>query len=464
MVNAVENQPPHNVVIVGGGFGGLYAAKALAKAPVKVTLIDKRNFHLFQPLLYQVATGTVSPADISSPLRSVLSQCQNTQVLLGEVKQIEPQAQTVMVGEEVVPYDSLIVATGAKHSYFGKDEWEEFAPGLKTVEDAIEIRRRILVAFEAAEREKDPEIRAQWLTFVIVGGGPTGVELAGSIAELAYNTLKKDFRTIDTSEAKVVLLEGLDRVLPPFAPELSQSAAASLKNLGVDVQTNSLVTNLENDIVTMKQGDEVKQIAAKTVLWAAGVKASPLGKALHSSTCAEIDRAGRVIVEPNLSIPGHDNIFVVGDLAHFAHQNENGRPLPAVAPVAMQEGEYVAKLIQKRLNGKTLPPFNYVDHGSLAVIGQNHAVVDLGFIKLKGFLAWLFWLLVHIYYLIEFDNKLVVMTQWIWNYFSGNRGARLITQDEILQDLRSRGVSEESSQSTKASKQSIVIEKEVVKV
>ncbi|HLO89040.1 MAG TPA: NAD(P)/FAD-dependent oxidoreductase [Nostocaceae cyanobacterium] len=419
---------PHQVVIVGGGFGGLYAAKALAKANVNVTLIDKRNFHLFQPLLYQVATGTLSPADISSPLRSVLSKSKNTQVLLGEVDDIDPTAQKVMVGGEAIPYDSLIVATGAKHSYFGKDNWETFAPGLKTVEDAIEMRRRIFMAFEAAEKEKDPVKRQAWLTFVIVGGGPTGVELAGAIAELAHKTLKEDFRKIDTSEAKILLLEGLDRVLPPFAPELSQEAEASLQKLGVTVQTKTLVTNIENDIVTIKQGEEVKEIAAKTVLWAAGVKASAMGKVLMEKTGAESDRAGRVMVESDLSIKGHPNIFVVGDLAHFAHQN--GKPLPGVAPVAMQEGEYVAKLIQKRLKGETLPPFNYVDRGSLAIIGQHAAVVDLGFIKLRGVFAWLFWLLIHIYFLIEFDNKLVVMIQWAWNYLTRNRGARLITGKE----------------------------------
>ncbi len=436
MVSAVENQPPHHVVIVGGGFGGLYAAKALAKAPVKVTLIDKRNFHLFQPLLYQVATGTVSPADISSPLRSVLSKSKNTRVLLGEVSDIKPTAQEVIVGDEVIPYDSLIVATGAKHSYFGKDEWEDFAPGLKTVEDALEMRRRIFMAFEAAEKEKDPEIRRAWLTFVIVGAGPTGVELAGAIAELAYHTLKEDFRTIDTKEAQILLLEGLDRVLPPFAPELSQEAQASLNRLGVEVQTKTLVTNIEGDIVTMKQGEDIKQIAAKTVLWAAGVKASPMGKVLAESTGAELDRAGRVVVEPDLSVKNYPNIFVVGDLANFAH--ENGRPLPAVAPVAMQEGEYVASLIKQRVQGKKIPAFNYVDRGSLAVIGQHHAVVDLGFIKLKGFVAWLFWLFVHIYFLIEFDNKIVVMAQWIWNYFTRNRGARLITGKEEFTHVQTK--------------------------
>ncbi len=428
MINAVENQPPHRVVIVGGGFGGLYAAKALSRANVDVTLIDKRNFHLFQPLLYQVATGALSPANISSPLRSILKS-KNTKVLLGEVSDIDPKAQEVTMDSEQVSYDTLILASGAKHSYFGKDDWEDFAPGLKTVEDAIEMRRRIFMAFEAAEKESSPSVRRAWLTFIIVGAGPTGVELAGAIAELAYNTIKEDFRNIDTSETQVLLLEGLDRVLPPFAPELSTAAAASLSQMGVTIHTKTLVTNIENDIVTIKQGDEVKEIATKTVLWAAGVKASPLGKMLAERTNAECDRAGRVIVEQDLSIKEYPNIFVVGDLAHYAHQDN--KPLPAVAPVAMQEGNYVASLIKRKLKGNTLPPFNYADRGSLAVIGQNSAVVDLGFIKLTGFLAWLFWLLVHIYFLIEFDNKLVVMVQWVWNYFTRNRGARLITGNEL---------------------------------
>lgn len=382
-----------------------------------------------------MATGTVSPADISSPLRSILSKSKNTKVLLGEVTDIDPQAQEVTLGEEAIHYDSLILATGAKHSYFGKDQWEEFAPGLKTVEDAIEMRRRIFMAFEAAEKETDPEKRRAWLTFVIVGGGPTGVELAGAIAELAYHTMKEDFRNIDTSEAQVLLLEGMDRVLPPFASELSKEAEASLTRLGVSVQTKTLVTNIEGDLITLKQGDEFQQIAAKTVLWAAGVKASPLGKLLAERTGSECDRAGRVIVEPDLSLKGFSNIFVVGDLAHFAHQN--GKPLPGVAPVAMQEGQYVAQLIQQRMKGKTLPQFSYTDMGSLAVIGQNAAVVDLGFAKFTGFIAWLFWLVVHIYFLIEFDNKLLVMIQWGWNYFTRKRGARLITGKEVMQATES---------------------------
>lgn len=430
MVDSLENHQPHRVVIVGGGFGGLYAAKSLAKADVSVTLIDKRNFHLFQPLLYQVATGTLSPADISSPLRSVLSESKNTKVLLGEVNDIDPLAQQVMIGDELVPYDTLIVATGAKHSYFGKDNWQESAPGLKTVEDAIEMRRRIFSAFEAAEKEADPEKRRALLTFVIVGGGPTGVELAGAIAELAHQTLKEDFRNIDTAETQILLLQGGDRVLPSLAPELSAAAATSLEKLGVIVQTKTRVTNIDNDIVTLKQGDQIKQIPSKTILWAAGVQASPMGQVLAKRTGVECDRAGRVIVEPDLSVKGYENIFVIGDLANFSHQN--GQPLPGVAPVAIQQGEYVARLIQKRLQGKTMRGFKYTDHGSLAMIGQNLAVVDLGFIKLTGFFAWLFWLLIHIYFLIEFDSKILVMLQWGWNYLTRKRGSRLITGDEAL--------------------------------
>ncbi|MDZ8088771.1 MAG: NAD(P)/FAD-dependent oxidoreductase [Nostoc sp. DedQUE12b] len=422
---SLEKNAPHRVVIVGGGFGGLYTAKALKKANVNVTLIDKRNFHLFQPLLYQVATGTLSPADISAPLRSVFSKSKNTKVLLGEVNDIDPKAQQVILGDEVVPYDTLIVATGVNHSYFGKDNWKEFAPGLKTVEDAIEMRRQIFSAFEAAEKETDPEKRRALLTFVIVGGGPTGVELSGAIAELAYQTLTEDFRSINTSEARILLLQGGDRILPHISPELSKVAAESLQKLGVAVYTNTRVTNIEGNIVTFKQGDELTEITSKTILWAAGVQGSPMGKALAKSTGVECDRSGRVIVEPDLSIKGYNNIFVVGDLGNFSHQN--GKPLPGVAPVAKQQGEYVAKLIKRRLKGENLPQFRYNDVGTLAMIGQNLAVVDLGLVKLKGFIAWLFWLVVHIYFLIEFDTKVVVAIQWGWNYITRNRRSRLIT-------------------------------------
>jgi NADH dehydrogenase len=431
---APGNNKPHHVVIIGGGFGGLYTAKNLKSTNVNVTLIDKRNFHLFQPLLYQVATGTLSPGDISSPLRSVFSKSKNTKVLLGEVNDIDPKAQQVIMGDEVVPYDTLIVATGANHSYFGKDNWQEFAPGLKTVEDAIEMRRRIFGAFEAAERETDPEKRSAYLTFVIVGGGPTGVELAGAIAELAYKTLKEDFRNIDTSETKILLLQGGDRILPHIAPELSEEAALALQKLGVVIHTNTRVTNIENHIVTFKRGGEVNEIPSQTILWAAGVKGSAMGQILAERTDVDCDHAGRVIVEPDLTIRGYKNIFVVGDLGNFSHQD--GKPLAGVAPVAKQQGEYVAKLIKRRLKGHTLPQFHYNDVGSLAMIGQNLAVVDLGLIKLTGFLAWVFWLLVHIYFLIEFDTKLLVVFQWAWNYITRNRRSRLITGREAFVQVK----------------------------
>lgn len=428
IVSEAKTTTPHHVVIVGGGFGGLYAAQALRKAPVKVTLIDKRNFHLFQPLLYQVATGGLSAGDISSPLRAILSHQKNTQVLMGKVIGLDPNQKTVQLADKELSYDSLIVATGVSHHYFGNDQWAKDAPGLKTIEDALDIRRRIYSAFEAAEKETDPEKRRAWLTFVLVGGGPTGVELAGAMAELAYNTLKDDFRDIDTSEARILLLEGMDRILPPYPPELSVKAQNSLERLGVTVQTKTLVTNIDNDIVTMRRGEQVEEINAKTVLWAAGMKASAMGKALAEATGAELDRAGRVIVQPDMSLAGHPDIFVIGDLANFSHQT--GKPLPGVAPVAMQQGKYVSTLIQKRLKEETVPDFQYQDYGNLAVIGRNAAVVDLGFVKFSGFLAWLAWIFIHIFFLIEFDNKLLVMIQWGWHYLTFKRGVRLITNLE----------------------------------
>ena len=430
MTNNVENQSPHHVVIVGGGFGGLHAALSLGDPSVRVTLIDKRNFHLFQPLLYQVATGGLSPADISSPLRSILNKQRNTKVLMGEVRDIDPHQQKITLNKGEITYDTLIVATGVSHHYFGNEQWAPTAPGLKTVEDALEMRRRIFMAFEAAEKETDPEKRRAWLTFVVVGGGPTGVELAGAIAELAYSTLKKDFRNIDTAEAKIVLVEGMDRVLPPYPPELSAKAEASLVELGVKVQTKALVTNIADNTVTIRQGEQTETVAARTILWAAGVKASAMGKILAEHTGVELDRVGRVMVEPDLSIKDYPQIFVIGDLANFT--KPDGKPLPGVAPVATQEGKYVADLILKRLQSQTMPAFEYYDAGSLSVIGRHSAVADFGKIKLSGFLAWLIWVFVHIYYLIEFDSKLVVFIQWTWSYFTRKRGARLITGDESL--------------------------------
>lgn len=423
MTATIKSQP--HVVIVGGGFGGLYAAQALKHAPVQVTLIDKRNFHLFQPLLYQVATGGLSPGDIASPLRAVLNKQKNSTVLNAEVIDIDPAQRRLSLRDGQLSYDTLIVATGVSHHYFGHGDWAEQAPGLKTVEDALDIRRRILLAFEAAEREPEPAKRRAWLTFVIVGGGPTGVELAGTLGELAHSTLKKDFRNIDPAEAKILLLEGVERVLPPYPAELSTKAAAALAQLGVTVQTGTLVTDIQDGLITVRRGEQTEQIQAQTVVWAAGMQASALGRVLAERAGAQLDRAGRVLVEPDLSVSGQPNIFVIGDLAHYAHQT--GQPLPGVAQVAMQQGSYVARLIQARLTGQSLPPFHYKNKGNLAVIGRNAAVADLGRLKFAGFPAWLAWVFIHIWFLIGFDNKLLVVLQWAWSYFTRNRGARLIT-------------------------------------
>lgn len=441
MLNTAPSQPtamtlpksgtPHRVVIVGGGFGGLYATQALGRSPVQVTLIDRRNFHLFQPLLYQVATGGLSPGDIASPLRAVLKRQQNTQVLLGEMVGLDPKQQQVYLKDgETVPYDSLILATGGAHHYFGNNHWEPIAPSIKTIEDALEVRRRIFLAFEKAELETDPEVKKALLTFVVIGAGPTGVELAGAIADLAYKTLKRDFRSVDTQQTQIVLVEGMDRVLPPFDPTLSENAAQSLRNLGVQIRTKTFVTNLDGENVTFRSGDVEETIRSHTVLWAAGVRASSLGKVLAEKTNVACDRGGRVMVEPDFSVPNFPNIFVIGDLAHYAHQGE--RPLPGVAPVAMQSGQYVARLISDRVRNRPTPAFSYTDSGSLAIIGHSQAVVDLNWIKLTGFPAWFVWAFVHVMFLIEFDNKLIVMTQWLWNYFTRNQGARLITGRDLV--------------------------------
>lgn len=453
---ATHKPAPHHVVIVGGGFGGLYAAKALGKANVKVTLIDKRNFHLFQPLLYQVATGGLSAGDISSPLRAILSKQKNVQVLMGEVVGIEPEDQNVRLKSgESVSYDSLIVATGSSHHYFGKDEWSSIAPGMKTIEDALEVRRRIFLAFEAAENETDPARREALLTFFIVGGGPTGVELSGAIAELAYETLREDFRSINPGETKVVLLEGMDRVLPPYPGDLSVAAKKSLEKLGVEVRTNTLVTNIDGDIVTLKSGDSEEKVQAFTVLWAAGIKASPMGKAIADQTGAPLDRIGRIIVEPDLSVPGCPNIFIAGDLAHYAHNNDG--PVPGTASTAMQQGEYLAKSIKSRVAKQPVKPFEYKDKGSLAVIGRNEAVASLGFANLSGFPAWFIWIFVHIYYLVEFDNKLLVMLQWGWHYFTSQRGARLITGDDSIPALSALVIDEMAQGKKKAADDSEMV-------
>ncbi|MBI1389265.1 MAG: NAD(P)/FAD-dependent oxidoreductase [bacterium] len=421
----------HHVVIIGGGFGGLHAALAFKKEKnVKVTLIDRRNFHLFQPLLYQVATGGLSPGDIASPLRAVFTNQKNTQVVMGEVIRIDVDDRMVVLRDTVISYDTLIVATGVAHSYFGHDEWSQWAPGLKTIEDATEMRRRIFVAFESAEREDDPELRRQWLNFVIVGGGPTGVELAGAVSELAYHTLVNDFRTIDPKETRIVLAEGAPRLLPPYPEELSKNAEDVLTRRGVEVKTNTFVTDVQQHQVTMKCGDDSETFPTRTVLWAAGVKASPMGKLLADRAGAELDKIGRVKVNPDLTVPGHPEIMVLGDLANCP--DKDGNPLPGVAPVAMQQGDYAADLITARVRGEAVKPFRYVDRGAMAVIGRNEAVAHLYGWRVTGFFAWLIWLFVHILNLIEYDNRLLVAVQWAWNYFTRNRGARLITHQPNL--------------------------------
>ncbi|HUI44096.1 MAG TPA: NAD(P)/FAD-dependent oxidoreductase [Terriglobia bacterium] len=415
----------HRIVIVGGGFGGLRAAQALKRAPVDITLIDRRNFHLFQPLLYQVATGGLSPANIAAPLRGVLKKQQNARVLLGEVTDADVAGRRVILKDGEVPYDTLIVATGARHHYFGHSEWEHLAPGLKTVEDGTRIRTKILLAFEAAERELDPARESAWLTFVIVGAGPTGVELAGALSEIAHDTLKHDFRRVDPSQARIILVEASDRVLPPYPPVLSERAAAALRRLRVTIRTGTTVTGVQQDSVTVQTAGGSEVIPARTVLWAAGVQGSHLGRALAAATGAQLDRSGRPAVNPDLSLPGHPEVLVIGDLANFAHQM--GRPLPGVAQVAMQQGCYAAKLIRARLRGRDLPPFRYHDRGNMATIGRAAAVVELPWLRFSGFAAWLAWLFIHLLYIVEFQNRLLVMVQWAWNYFSFNRSARLIT-------------------------------------
>jgi NADH dehydrogenase len=413
------------IVIVGGGFGGLHAARDLRACPVQVALVDRRNFHLFQPLLYQVAMGGLSPANIASPLRAVLKRQKNAEVRLGEAQDVDVPGRRVILEDGELPYDTLIVAAGARHHYFGHPEWEAIAPGLKTVEDATEMRQRVLFAFEAAERESDPDCRRAWLTFVVVGGGPTGVELAGALGELAHHTLRGNFRHINPATATILLLEGLDRILPTYPPSLSEKAVRALERLGVTVRTSTTVTALRGDLVSVRAGDRTEDIPARTVLWAAGVQASALADKLAQATGAALDRNGRIVVEPDLTLRGHPEIFVIGDMANASHQT--GKPLPGVAPVAIQQGRYVAQTIQARLRGQSLPPFRYQDRGSLATIGRAAAVADLGWVRLSGLTAWLIWLFIHVLNLIEFENRLLVMLQWAWNYFTRNRSARLVT-------------------------------------
>jgi NADH dehydrogenase len=417
----------HRTVIIGGGFGGLYAARSLKHANLSVTLVDRRNFHLFQPLLYQVATGALSPGEIASPLRVLLRKQKNAQVLLAEAVDLDPAARSLILDKGAIPYDSLIVAAGARHFYFGHDSWEPNAPGLKSLEDATRIRHKILYAFEAAERETDPEARRRWLTFVIVGAGPTGVELAGALAEIATDSLRHDFRSIHPEESRILLLDALPRVLTAFPESLSAAAERQLIRLGVRVIPSVRVTAIDRDGVTYSAGPNTERIEAHTVLWAAGVKPSPWGEILVRRAGAELDRAGRVKVNPDLTISGHPEIFVIGDLAY---REQDGVALPGIAPVAMQEGRYAASVILDRLKGQSSKVFSYFDKGYLAVVGRNSGVGVIGGLKLHGFIAWFIWLFVHLMYLAQALNRVVVFLRWGYQYVTFYRGARLITGDD----------------------------------
>lgn len=417
----------HKVVILGGGFGGLAAAQKLKHAPVDVTLIDRRNFHLFQPLMYQVATGSLSPGEIAAPLRGVLGRQRNARVLLGEATDVDLDARRVLLGDGAAyPYDSLIIATGSATSYYGNDSWREFAPSLKTVEEAVAIRHKILYAFERAERSATPEEAHPWLTFVIVGAGATGVELAGALAEIANETLKHDFRNIDPAAAKIILMEGSPRILSAFPEKLSAKADKLVSALGVEVLKNVLVTAVDENGVRYKSGEETRSLAAKTVLWAGGVSGTAFSRKLAERTGTPTDRVGRLLVNPDLSLPGHPEIFVIGDLAHL--EEVKGRPLPGVAQVAMQGGAYAAKVIRGRLRGrKPGKPFHYFNKGDMAVIGRAAAIANIFGFQVWGLPAWLIWLFIHLMYLVEFQSRVLVFIQWGFEYLTFSRGARLIT-------------------------------------
>lgn len=418
---------PWKVVIIGGGFGGLSAAQHLKSDTLDVTLVDRRNYHLFQPLLYQVATGSLSPGEIAAPLRSVLSRQKNTRVLLGTVVDVDPESKRVLLEDgEALPYDSLIVAAGSQTSYFGHNEWEEWAPGLKSIEEATTIRHKILYAFEVAERLSDPVQRSAWLTFVIVGAGPTGVELAGAIGEIARQTLKNEFRSIHPQEARIILLDGAPRVLMAFPEDLAEKAVGSLRKLGIEVKCGTRVQHVDKDALSVVSGGQTDSIATKTVIWAGGITASPLGNLLASRTKAETDKGGRIKVEPNLTVPNYPDIYVIGDLA--SARDANGHPLPGLAQVAMQGGTYAANAILRRIKGEQAPPpFHYFDKGSLAVIGRAAAVADVFGFHLSGLPAWTVWAFIHLMYIVTFQSRVLVFIQWAIQDLTFSRGARLIT-------------------------------------
>jgi len=418
----------HRVLIIGGGYGGLYAARALRKADVDITLVDRRNHHLFSPLLYQVATGALTPSDIAQPLRLILRKQQNARVLLGEALGIDPEARTVRLDDgSDLPYDSLIVATGTKHSYFGNDDWAAHAPGIKTLEDALQMRARILDAFENAELETDSGKQHDWMTFVIVGAGPTGVELAGSLCEISRDALPRDFRAINTEEAQIFMVEGADRVLPTYPRSLSKAAARQLAQLGTTIRTRTMVTEIDAEGVTVRgsEGEETSRIAARTVLWAAGVAVGKFGQAIAEATAAPTDRVGRIEVGHDLTIPGHPEIWVVGDLA--AVEWSPGKNVPGVAQGGIQGGQYAARSIIAKRDGVKIPDFEFKDLGELATIGRLRAVADFRMVRFSGFVAWFMWLAIHIFWLIGLQNRILVMMRWAWSFMSRGRGSRLIT-------------------------------------
>ncbi len=440
MTGGPRERARHRVLIVGGGFAGLYATRSLRSDPeVAVTLLDRRNFHLFQPMLYQVATGALSPGEIAQPLRSILSRQRNATVILGEAVGIDVDKREVHVSDGgPIAYDTLIVATGAHHTYFGHEDWANHAQGLKTLEDAIEVRRRVLIAFEAAEREADPDRRREWMTFVLVGGGPTGVELAGSLGEIARDTLKRDFRAIDPADARIILVEAMDRILPTYPPGRSRSAAKQLERLGVTVRLGTTVTHIDEESVRVRPSADrdapEELIPTRTVLWGAGVIASSFARKVAAAAGVETDRNGRVLVEPDLTVPGHPEIFVVGDAAVQPWKAD--RPTPGVAQGGIQGGSYAAKVIRRRILGRPWEPFRYSNHGDVAVIGRLSGVTDIPWLgplgQQGGFTAWLLWLGIHIAYLIGFANRLVVLVRWAWSFITHGRGTRLITGGQLL--------------------------------
>jgi NADH:ubiquinone reductase (H+-translocating) len=439
--DSMNSKPVPQVVIIGAGFGGLTAARRLARHPIRITLIDRTNHHTFQPLLYQVATAGLSPGEIAAPIRWIVRGRRNIEVLLGEVHDFDLERRVVKLDDREIPYDYLIVAAGSSHAYFGHNEWEPLAPGLKTIEDALEIRRRVLLAFELAERQAASGEGQVELNFVIVGGGPTGVELAGTLAEIARRALANEFNSIDPKRTRIILLEGGPRILPTYPEDLSRSAEEQLQGLGVEVHTSTVVTRVEPAAVRMGE----TRLSSVVTLWAAGVAASPLGKKLGGP----IDRAGRVLVNPDLSVPGHREVFAIGDLA--ALKDESGAVVPGVAPAAIQEGEATARNIARDLGGEPRKNFNYWNKGSVATIGRAAAVAEFGKIHISGFIAWLSWLFIHIFFLIGFRNRIIVMIQWAWSYFTYERGARLITGDQTLASWAAlRGEQESSSEQRRA--------------